>query len=325
MNADPSAVPDRIVPVDPPELQPRASSEERPARAVRGIPVLVLALLGMIVGAGLAVLGVVWVVDDGVALGATVGVLGVLVASAAFLALFGLVVVPPNTARVVTLFGRYVGTLREPGMWCVNPFTVGGREDVSLRVRNFQTDKAKVNDASGSPIEIAAVVVWRVDDTAKAVFDVDSFEQFVVVQSEAAVRHLASQYPYDDTSEEGTDAAVTLRGNADGVADALALELRARLQGAGLEVLETRLTHLAYAPEIAESMLRRQQAQAIVAARRTIVAGAVGLVDAALKSLEDRDVVDLDPERRAAMVSNMMVVLAGDGQATPVVNVGSLY
>lgn len=318
------SVPESIAPAPAPELEPRASSEEHPAGARKGIPVLLAVLLGLVVGAGLIVLGALQLADSA-GLGIGLLVPGVLVASAAVLAAFGLVVVEPNTAVVVTLFGRYVGTLREAGMWCINPFTTGGREEVSLRVRNFQTDKAKVNDASGSPIEIAAVVVWRVDDTAKALFDVDSFEQFVHVQSEAAVRHLASQYPYDDSTVEGTEAAATLRGNADGVADALAVELRARLQGAGLEVLETRLTHLAYAPEIAESMLRRQQAQAVVAARRTIVAGAVGLVEDALEGLEQRGVVDLDPERRAAMVSNMMVVLAGDGAASPVVNVGSLY
>jgi regulator of protease activity HflC (stomatin/prohibitin superfamily) len=188
-------------------------------------------------------------------------------------------------------------------------------------VRNFQTDILKVNDAGGSPIDIAAVVVWRVTDTARAVFDVDEFERFVVVQSEAAVRHLASQYPYDDF-EEGV---ASLRGNADEVNASMHEELQARLEVAGLEILEARLTHLAYAPEIAEAMLRRQQASAIVAARRTIVSGAVGLVDMALRQMGERGLVELDEERKAAMVSNLMVVLIGDHGASPVVNAGSPY
>jgi regulator of protease activity HflC (stomatin/prohibitin superfamily) len=188
-------------------------------------------------------------------------------------------------------------------------------------VRNFQSDRSKVNDAAGSPIEIAAVVVWRVVETARAVFDVEDFEQFVVVQSETAIRHLASLYPYDDF-EEGTPS---LRGNADAVSDSLHQELQARLAAAGIEVLEARLTHLAYAPEIAEAMLRRQQASAIVAARQTIVAGAVGLVDMALQRISQDGIVELDEERKAAMVSNLMVVLTGDRAPTPVLNTGTLY
>jgi regulator of protease activity HflC (stomatin/prohibitin superfamily) len=187
-------------------------------------------------------------------------------------------------------------------------------------VRNFQSDRTKVNDGGGSPIEIAAVVVWRVVDTAKAVFDVEDFQQFVVVQSETAVRHLASQFPYDDFGE----GAVSLRGNTDEITQALHTELQARLAAAGIEVLETRLTHLAYAPEIAQAMLRRQEAQAVVAARRTIVAGAVGLVDMALREISAQGVVQLDEERKAAMVSNLMVVLSGDRGPTPIVNTGSL-
>jgi len=190
----------------------------------------------------------------------------------------GLIVVEPNEAEVLVLFGRYTGTVTQPGFWWVNPFTAPWRETISLRVRNFQSERAKVNDATGSPIEIAAVVVWRVVDTAKAAFDVEEFREFVVVQSEAAVRHLATQYPYDDF-EEGT---LSLRGNADAVVETLHVELQERLASAGIEVLECRITHLAYAPEIAEAMLRRQQAAAIVAARRTIVAGAVGAAGASL-------------------------------------------
>ncbi len=233
----------------------------------------------------------------------------------------GIVVVQPNESRVLILFGRYIGTLTEARSWWVNPFTVIWRERLSLRVRNFQSERIKVNDSSGNPIEIAAVVVWRVVDTAKAVFDVENFEQFVTVQSETALRHLANEYPYDDYSH----AQLSLRGNADEVREGLQAELQSRLQTAGIEVLETRLTHLAYAAEIAEVMLRRQQAEAILAARKTMVTGAVGLVQMALAQLADSDLVELDPERKAAMVANLMVVLSGDHSPTPVINTGSLY
>lgn len=188
-------------------------------------------------------------------------------------------------------------------------------------MRNFQSDRVKVNGASGSPIEIGGVVVWRIADTAKAVFDVEAFEQYIVVQSESALRHLATQYPYDDFDE----GRLSLRGGAEEVSAALHAELQERLGAAGIEVLEARITHLAYAPEIAEAMLRRQQASAIVAARRTIVEGAVGLVDMALREIGDQGIVNLDEERKAAMVSNLMVVLAGDRAPTPVINAGSLY
>jgi regulator of protease activity HflC (stomatin/prohibitin superfamily) len=246
---------------------------------------------------------------------------GVVLLALAALALAGFVFVQPNSSRVLILFGRYTGTLTEPGPWWVNPFTAISRVSVSLRVRNFQSERIKVNDASGNPIEIAAVVVWRVTDTAKAIFDVDEFEQFVVVQSEAAVRHLAGMYPYDDYDAAG----VSLRGHAGEVLESLHAELQSRLQTAGIEVLETRLTHLAYAAEIAEVMLRRQQAEAILAARQKMVAGAVGIVQMALARLAESDLVDLDPERKAAMVSNLMVVLSGDHAPTPVLNTGSLY
>jgi regulator of protease activity HflC (stomatin/prohibitin superfamily) len=248
------------------------------------------------------------------AIGAATAVLALLTAQ-------GFVIVQPNEARVLILFGRYAGTLVEPGLWWVNPLTARSRRRISLRVRSFQGERIKVNDASGNPIELAAVVVWRVVDTAKAVFDVDDFEQFVVVQSETAVRHLASHYPYDDY----TEGAASLRGSADEILVALQAELRARLEAAGIEVLEARLTYLAYAPEIAEVMLRRQQAEAVLAARRTMVAGAVGLVEMALQQLEETDLIELDPERKAAMVSNLMVVLSGDHAPTPVLNTGTLY
>jgi regulator of protease activity HflC (stomatin/prohibitin superfamily) len=242
-------------------------------------------------------------------------------AAAIVLFALGLVVVQPNESRVLILFGRYVGTLVEARLWWVNPFTIVWRERISLRVRNFQSERIKVNDASGNPIEIAAVVVWRVVDTARAVFDVEDFEQFVTVQSETALRHLANEYPYDDYSQE----TVSLRGNADEVRGGLQAELQSRLRTAGIEVLETRLTHLAYAPEIAEVMLRRQQAEAILAARKTMVQGAVGLVQMALAQLADSDLVELDAERKAAMVANLMVVLSGDHSPAPVINTGSLY
>jgi regulator of protease activity HflC (stomatin/prohibitin superfamily) len=192
---------------------------------------------------------------------------------------------------------------------------------ISLRVRNFQSDRIKVNDARGNPIEIAAVVVWRVTDTASAVFDVEDFRQYVVVQSETALRHLANQYPYDDYDE----GAISLRGNTDDVRSGLQAELQTRLEQAGIEIIEARLTHLAYAPEIAEVMLRRQQAEAILAARRTLVQGAVAMVQMALAQLADSDLIEMDPERKAAMVSNLMVVLSGDHSPTPVINTGTLY
>ncbi len=231
----------------------------------------------------------------------------------------GFLIVQPNEARVLLLFGRYNGSVTEAGVWWCNPFNK--RKKISLRVRNFQNDRIKVNDASGNPIEIAAVIVWRVTDTAKAMFDVADYEQFVTVQSETSLRHLANQYPYDDYKPE----TISLRANADEVREALQTELHSRLGLAGIEILETRLTHLAYAPEIAEVMLRRQQAEALLAARKTMVQGAVSLVQMALAQLADSDLVELDTERKAAMVSNLMVVLSGDHTPIPVLNTGTLY
>jgi regulator of protease activity HflC (stomatin/prohibitin superfamily) len=245
---------------------------------------------------------------------------GAAVVVLSLLACAGFVIVQPNDSRVLVLFGRYTGSITHDGFFYVNPFTAFWRQSVSLRVRNFQSDRIKVNDAQGSPIEIAAVVVWRVVDTAKAVFDVEYFEDFVVVQSETAVRHLASTLPYDTFGDEGEPS---LRGNPQQVADTMRDELQERLAAAGIDVLEARLTHLAYAPEIAEAMLRRQQAVAIVAARRTIVEGAVGLVDLALRELAEQGTVTLDEERKAAMVANLMVVLTGDRGTAPMINVGS--
>jgi regulator of protease activity HflC (stomatin/prohibitin superfamily) len=246
---------------------------------------------------------------------------GIVVVFAGWCGLMGFIVVQPNESRVLIVFGRYTGTVLHAGLWWVNPLTRFWRRKVSLRIGNFQGAKLKVNDSSGNPVEIAAVVVWRVFDTAKAVFEVQDYEQFVVVQSEAAVRHLAAQFPYDDYAE----GAISLRRNTDLVLEALQVELQQRLRQAGLAVLETRLTHLAYASEVAEVMLRRQQAEALVAARRTMVEGAVGMVEMALDRLAEREIVELDPERKAAMVSNLMVVLTGDHSAAPVINAGSLY
>jgi regulator of protease activity HflC (stomatin/prohibitin superfamily) len=231
----------------------------------------------------------------------------------------GLFTVQPNQAVVLILFGTYVGTVRRSGWWWVNPFMT--RKRVSLRVRSLNGHTIKVNDHMGNPVEIAAVVVWRVRDSAMASFDVEDFESFVAVQSETAVRHLATEYPYD---AEGSEA-ISLRGSTDKVSDFLRTELQQRLQTAGVEVVEARLSHLAYAPEIAGAMLQRQQAAAIIAARQRIVEGAVGMVEMALARLSENNVVDLDEARKAAMVSNLLVVLCGERAATPVLNAGTLY
>lgn len=231
----------------------------------------------------------------------------------------GFFTVQPNTARVMLLFGKYVGTVRDGGFRFANPFLT--KRKVSLRAHNLNGEKLKVNDKTGNPIEIAAVVVWRVRDTAQAVFDVEDYEDYVHVQSETAVRHLAATHPYDG----GTDDEPSLRGSMERVAGELAVELQDRLSAAGIEVVEARLAHLAYAPEIAGAMLRRQQAAAVIAARQKIVEGAVGMVEMALHQLSQRDVVHLDDERKATMVSNLLVVLCSEQSAQPVVNTGSLY
>lgn len=244
---------------------------------------------------------------------------GLLLLLLGVLAIFGLVVVQPNDSRVLTLFGRYNGTIAKDGFYWVNPFTL--RKKVSLKVRNFNSPTLKVNDASGNPIEIAAVVVWRVVDSAKAVFDVENYEQFVAIQAETAIRALANKNPYE-AHEEGQSS---LRGNPDEVGEALKQELHKRLEVAGVDVIEARISHLAYAPEIAQTMLRRQQAQAVIAARQKIVEGAVGMVKQALLQLKDENVVELDEERKAAMVNNLLVALVSESEATPVINAGTLY
>ncbi len=237
----------------------------------------------------------------------------------AVIVLGSLVIVPPGQTSVVQFFGRYVGTLRQEGLSWVLPLTT--RRKVSVRVRNFETAHLKVNDADGNPVEIAAIVVWQVADTSKATFAVDSYLNFITVQAESALRHVATTHPYDRSAEEGT----SLRGSTDVVGVDLAREVAERVVIAGLEIVEVRISHLAYAPEIAQAMLRRQQANAVVAARSRIVEGAVGMVRLALQQLNEQDIVDLDEERKAAMVSNLMVVLCSDQPASPIINAGSLY
>src|SRR5580658_604541 len=230
-----------------------------------------------------------------------------------------LVIVTPGQTSVVQFFGSYVGTVRPPGFWWVLPFTV--RRRVSVRVRNFETNHLKVNDADGNPVEIAAIVVWQVADTSRALYAVDDYLNFVRVQAESALRHVATTHPYDDPTGNGQ----SLRGSTDIVAGELAEEMAARVVIAGVEIVEVRVSHLAYAPEIAQAMLRRQQANAVVAARSRIVDGAVGMVELALERISERGIVELDEERKASMVSNLMVVLCSDQPASPVVNTGTLY
>ncbi len=311
-------------------------SREREVTAVTGWGMLPVTVLLPV--AGLAVL------LHAAQAHAPLGVLaGVLLGLLAVLSLFGYFTLQPNQARVLVLFGAYRGTVRRDGFYWANPFYSNGpgsglqigskgeisltgakknpRMKISLRARNLNGDKLKVNDKQGNPIEIAAVIVWRVADTAQALFDVDDYEEYVRLQAESALRHLCSQYAYD----HGEQYEVTLRSGVDEVSQALTQELEQRLAKAGIAIEESRLTHLAYAPEIAQAMLRRQQADAIIAARQKIVQGAVGMVDLALRELSQRQIVDLDPERKAAMVSNLLVVLCGESDAKPVINTGTLY
>ncbi|MFK0254445.1 SPFH domain-containing protein [Streptomyces sp. NPDC090445] len=296
--------------------QAETGVREFPAHSVGGGLALLGGLMGFTAGVLLIVFGA-----GGASGTRLLGLIlpGVLLALLSLLAMSGLNTVAPGEARVVQLFGRYRGTLRTDGLRWVNPLT--SREKISTRVRNHETAVMKVNDAYGNPIELAAVVVWRVADTARATFEVEDFAEFVETQAEAAVRHIAIEYPYDAHDEGG----LSLRGNAEEITEKLALELAARVDAAGVEIIESRFTHLAYAPEIASAMLQRQQAGAVVAARKQIVEGAVGMVELALTRLQEEDIVELDPERKAAMVSNLMVVLCGDRAAQPVVNTGTLY
>lgn len=249
------------------------------------------------------------------------GLVASIVLSGVILVLWaGLFMVNPNEAKVLQLFGEYTGTTHEPGLKWANPFFQ--KTAVSTRVRNFESGRLKVNDSNGSPIEIAAVVVWKVFDTAEALFEVDDYEEFVQIQSESALRNLSTNYPYEAADDDG---GIGLRSNPQEIARALRQEIQDRLEQAGITVVEARISHLAYAPEIANAMLRRQQAAAIIAARRQIVEGAVGMVDMALDQLKRDDVVELDEERKAAMVSNLLVVLCGEEGAQPVLNAGTLY
>jgi len=285
---------------------------ESEARAKSGLTMLIALPV-------LLILDIAWLIASARA-GQAYGAVGAVVVMCVLLLLLaGFFVVDPNISRVVMLFGQYRGTERRPGLWWTNPFTT--RRKVSLRVRNFESGKLKVNDHDGNPIEIVAVVVWRVVDSAEALFMVDNYDNFVHVQSEAALRNLATSHPYDAHE----DGQMSLRANTAEVAEDLKKEIQARLEKAGVEVIEARISHLAYAPEIANAMLRRQQASAVIAARTKIVEGAVSMVEMALEQLSAKKIVNLDEERKAAMVSNLLVVLCGERAAQPVVNAGTIY
>ena len=294
--------------------QPAAAQlTETAGRSVPGI-------LGLLAGLVLVAVAIVlFAVRPGGAVTVALVVIGVLLIIAAWLAFGGLTPVVPGEARVIQLFGQYRGTVRESGLQWVNPFT--RRIKVSTRIRNLETAQAKVNDADGNPIEIAAVVVWQVQDTAKATYAVDDYPKFVAIQAETAVRHIASSYPYTSQRE----GQLSLRENAEEITGRLSAEIANRVRSAGVSIVESRLTRLSYASEIAQAMLRQQQASAVVGARRTIVEGAVGMVQLALDRLEENHVVELDEERKAAMVSNLLVVLCSEQATQQVVNTGSLY
>ncbi len=286
--------------------------KETPIRSLPGIPMLLALFAGLLVGAYLIITGAQ--AHDGVFV-----VLGVLLALVTAFSLLGLYMVEPNQSAVVSLFGKYVGTVHENGLRWNNPFF--SKKKVSQRVRNFESGKLKVNELGGSPIEIAAVIVWQVVDSAEAVYNVDDYESFVHIQSESALRTMATSYPYD----QHVDGQIALRSHAAEVSQHLRDELGERLADAGVQVIDARISHLAYAPEIAGAMLQRQQADAIIAARTRIVSGAVGMVEMALDELQKNGVVQLDEERKAAMVSNLLVVLCSDRATQPIVNAGTLY
>jgi regulator of protease activity HflC (stomatin/prohibitin superfamily) len=288
----------------------RAVRKEQPYRSINGYGIAVAVLLLIALGA--------WAIVQRL-MPLPINILLIVVGLAL---LPGLYMLQPNEGIILTLFGKYQGTDRSEGLRWTNPFQAG--QKISLRARNLNTPPLKVNDKRGNPVEIGAAVVWRVHDTAQAVFEIDDYNKFVAIQAEAAIRHLATVYAYDSGDDLQSDE-VTLRAGLDVVADALKAELNQRFASAGVEVLDAKLTHLAYAPEIAQVMLRRQQAVAIVSARHQIVAGAVGMVEAALKGLSERNLVVLDDERKASMVSNLLVVLCSDRETQPVVNTGTLY
>ncbi|WJY40434.1 SPFH domain-containing protein [Streptomyces sp. P9-2B-2] len=303
---------------DAPEM-PRPQVREVPAHSIGGGLALLLTVLGVAVGIALLVVGGILGDGGNGAVGVPMIIVGIPILLASFFCMTGVKMVAPGEARVIQLFGRYVGTIRTDGLRWVNPLTSARK--ISTRVRNHETAVLKVNDAYGNPIELASIVVWQVEDTAQALFEVDDFLEFVATQTEAAVRHIAIEYPYDAHDED----ALSLRGNAEEITEKLAQELTARVQAAGVRIIESRFSHLAYAPEIASAMLQRQQAGAVVAARQQIVEGAVGMVEQALARINEQGIVELDEERKAAMVSNLMVVLCGDRAAQPVLNTGSLY
>jgi regulator of protease activity HflC (stomatin/prohibitin superfamily) len=284
---------------------------ERQVKSVSGIPLLFVLLILTVLAAFAFV-----TMDMSKAMRVLTLVVGVPVLLIAF---SGLYKVEPNQSAVLSLFGKYIGTVRTPGLRFNNPFYT--KKKISLRVRNFESGKLKVNELDGSPIEIAAIVVWEVNDSAEAVFNVDSYESFVQIQSEAAIRSMATSYPYD----QHEDGQISLRSHPAEISERLRDEIQDRLAKAGIHVIEARISHLAYSPEIAGAMLQRQQAGAIIAARKKIVEGAVGMVEDALAELKSKDIIDLDPERRAAMVSNLLVVLCSDKATQPVVNTGSIY
>jgi hypothetical protein len=284
---------------------------EREFPAVAGLPIA----LALLVVTGLSIYGII--AGRGIGWPVVVGSVVVLIVACFLMA--GLFVVNPNEGKVLQLFGRYAGTAKQPGLRWANPFFT--KHSISLRVRNFESGQLKVNDNEGNPIEIAAVVVWRVVDTAEAMFEVDDYNNYVRVQSESALRNLATSYTYDAHDED----QISLRGHTAAVAEHLKNEIQDRLNKAGVDVLEARISHLAYAPEIAQAMLQRQQAGAIIAARQRIVEGAVGMVEMALSMLAGRGIVALDDERKAAMVSNLLVVLCGDRSTQPIINTGTIY
>jgi len=288
---------------------------EHEARFLPGLRMLVLGIAGLLAGVAVAVVAS----RQGHGAAVALGLVCALIFLASALVLGGLTPVVPGRARVVQLFGRYRGTIRSQGLQWVNPFT--RRIAVSTRIRNQESAQAKVNDAGGNPIEIAAVVVWQVADTARATYSVDDYTQFVTIQTETAVRHIASSYPYTSRGED----ELALRDNADEITGELSTEIAARVAPAGVRIIESRLTRLSYAPEIAQAMLRQQQASAVVGARQRIVEGAVGMVQLALQRLKDEDVVELDEERKASMVSNLLVVLCSEQATQPIVNTGTLY
>ncbi|MCL6297671.1 SPFH domain-containing protein [Streptomyces kronopolitis] len=310
--------PDGAPAVDAPEM-PSPQVREVTAHSIPGGVALLLTVLGVAVGIGAISIGSVLGSGGHGAAAAPTVIAGVLILLGSLFCMTGVKMVAPGEARVIQLFGRYVGTIRTDGLRWVNPLTTARR--ISTRVRNHETAVLKVNDAYGNPIELASIVVWQVEDTAQALFEVDDFLEFVATQTEAAVRHIAIEYPYDAHDED----ALSLRGNAEEITEKLALELTVRVQAAGVRIIESRFSHLAYAPEIASAMLQRQQAGAVVAARQQIVEGAVGMVEQALDRISQQGIVELDEERKAAMVSNLMVVLCGDRAAQPVLNTGSLY